>query len=185
MAATATQSKAETPMSITEPNIHVELTYDHLDVVSIMNRVRSPKAGAIVLFAVQHLSYSSYPPLALRTLLSIARSMHSTHGLTAIALIHRLGTVPIGEESILIAVSAPHRQAAWRAGEEALEVCKEKTEVWKLEVLGEGGGSVWRANRDGQGQEGKVVGGEQVGVEGEGVGRRRSSMIMDGERDDR
>ncbi|KAK5239280.1 Molybdopterin synthase catalytic subunit, partial [Cryomyces antarcticus] len=132
-----------------------------------------------------HLSYSSYPPLALRTLLSIARSMHSTHGLTAIALIHRLGTVPIGEESILIAVSAPHRQAAWRAGEEALEVCKEKTEVWKLEVLGEGGGSVWRANRDGQGQEGKVVGGEQVGVEGEGVGRRRSSMIMDGERDDR
>lgn len=41
-------------------------------------------------------------------------------------MIHRLGEVPIAEESILIAVSAPHRKAAWLAGEEALEECKEK-----------------------------------------------------------
>lgn len=63
-------------------------------------------------------------------------------------MIHRLGVVPIGQESILIAVSAPHRHAAWRGGEEALEECKEKVEVWKLEEFGEGEG-VWRANRDG------------------------------------
>lgn len=62
-------------------------------------------------------------------------------------MIHRLGTVPIGEESILIAVSSPHRTAAWRAGEEALEECKEKVEVWKKEEFEDGG--VWRANRDG------------------------------------
>ena len=74
--------------------------------------------------------------------------MKEKHNLTAIAMVHRLGTVPIGEESILIAVSAPHRGPAWRAGEEALELCKEKVEVWKLEVF-EGEEGVWRANRDG------------------------------------
>ncbi len=66
-------------------------------------------------------------------------------------MIHRLGVVPIGDESILIAVSSPHRQAAWRGGEELLEECKEKVEVWKLEEFGVEEGGVWRANRDGAG----------------------------------
>lgn len=82
-------------------------------------------------------------------MLSIAKSVHEKHGLKAIAMIHRLGIVPVAEESILIAVSSPHRQAAWRAGEEALELCKERVEVWKKEEF-EGGQGVWRANRDGK-----------------------------------
>ena len=82
-------------------------------------------------------------------MISIARSVKAKHSLTAICMIHRLGVVPIGEESILIAVSAPHRHAAWRGGEEALEECKEKAEVWKLEEFGGEEGGVWRANRDG------------------------------------
>ena len=75
--------------------------------------------------------------------------MKTQHGLNAISMVHRLGVVPIGEESILIAVSSAHRQAAWRAGEEALEQCKAKVEVWKLEEFGGEEGGVWRANRDG------------------------------------
>ena len=82
-------------------------------------------------------------------MLSIARTVKQKHSLTAISMIHRLGVVPIAEESILIAVSAPHRQAAWRGGEEALEECKEKVEIWKLEEFGGEEGGVWRANRDG------------------------------------
>jgi molybdopterin synthase catalytic subunit len=81
-------------------------------------------------------------------MLSICQEISTKHGLKAIAMVHRLGTVPIGEESILIAVSAPHRQAAWRAGEEALEECKSRVEVWKREEF-EGEDGVWRANRDG------------------------------------
>ncbi len=81
-------------------------------------------------------------------MLSVARSVSEKHSLKGIAMIHRLGVVPIGEESILIAVSAPHRQAAWRAGEEALEECKAKVEVWKKEEF-KGEEGVWRANRDG------------------------------------
>ena len=82
-------------------------------------------------------------------MLSIARRVKERHSLTAISMIHRLGIVPIGEESILIAVSAPHRQAAWKGGEEALEECKKKVEVWKLEEFDGDEGGVWRANRDG------------------------------------
>lgn len=54
----------------------------------------------------------------------------------------------IGEESILIAVSSPHRRAAWKAGEEALEEVKAKVEIWKEEWFEDGG--VWRSNRDGE-----------------------------------
>jgi molybdopterin synthase catalytic subunit len=98
---------------------------------------------------VQSLSYTSYKPKALRTMLSICGSLATKHALTSIAMVHRLGTVPIGEESILIAVSSPHRQEAWRAGEEALEECKSRVEVWKWEEFGGEDGGVWRANRDG------------------------------------
>ena len=82
-------------------------------------------------------------------MVSIAESIKEAHALTAISMVHRLGICPIGEESILIAVSAPHRRAAWRGGEQALEECKEKVEVWKMEEFGGDEGGVWRANRDG------------------------------------
>ncbi|KAL8653152.1 MAG: hypothetical protein Q9210_002273 [Variospora velana] len=142
-------------------NAWVSLTNSKLEIASVISRVKSPKAGAVVLFAgttrdnfdgkpVTHLEYSSYAPLALKTMLSIAQSVKEKHALTAISMVHRLGVVPIEEESILIAVSAPHRQAAWKGGEEALELCKEKVEVWKLEEFGGDEGGVWRANRDGK-----------------------------------
>ena len=148
------------PQLIKEDAIYVELTYFHLDLQTIADKVKSPKAGAIVLFAgttrdsfdarpVSQLSYTAYTPLAIQTLLKIAREVQIKHSLQSIAMVHRLGPVPIGEESILIAVSAPHRTAAWRAGEEALEQCKERVEVWKLEEFADGEGA-WRANRDGK-----------------------------------
>ncbi|KAK7750042.1 hypothetical protein SLS62_008035 [Diatrype stigma] len=142
-----------------EDGTYVALTHDHLNAQSIMDRVRSPQAGAIVLFAgttrdnfagkpVKELQYSAYAQLALRTMQSICKAIRQKHTLQSIAMVHRLGIVPIGEESILIAVSSPHRQAAWRAGEEALEECKARVEVWKKEEF-EGEDGIWRANRDG------------------------------------
>ncbi|KAL8896565.1 MAG: hypothetical protein Q9207_007652 [Kuettlingeria erythrocarpa] len=164
-----------------ERDVWVSLTNAKLDINSTVSNVKSPKAGAVVLFAgidptipdsslivpfadgiagttrdnfdgkpVTHLEYSSYAPLALKTMLSIAQAVKEKHALTAVSMVHRLGVVPIEEESILIAVSAPHRHAAWKGGEEALELCKEKVEVWKLEEFGGDEGGVWRANRDGQ-----------------------------------
>lgn len=65
-----------------------------------------------------------------------------------ISITHRLGRVDIGEESILIAISAPHRKAAWVAGEECLERVKDRVEIWKEEWFEDGG--IWRSNKDGQ-----------------------------------
>ncbi|PSR77261.1 Molybdopterin biosynthesis MoaE [Coniella lustricola] len=184
------------------PGFYVALTHGHLDAKDIMDRVRSPEAGAIVLFAgttrnnfnaraVKDLTYTAYAPLALQTLQNIATKLLSTSflctttssnnpaddttnastpatpsksTLKAIAIIHRLGPVPIGEESILIAVSAPHRKEAWLAGEECLEQVKERAEIWKLERFDAQDGrgeEVWRANRDG-------AAGVRVAREGEG-----------------
>ena len=145
-----------------EANVFTNLTEDVLDAKVTMDMVRSPSCGAIVLFAgttrdnfqgkpVKHLAYSSYKALALRTMQQVASEVKAKHQVHAIAIVHRLGVVPIGEESILIAVSSPHRHAAWTAAEEALELVKERVEIWKLEEFGGEEGGVWRANRDGQG----------------------------------
>ncbi|KAF8433450.1 Molybdopterin biosynthesis MoaE [Terfezia claveryi] len=154
---------------ISKPIITVGLTTSPLSITTVLENVKDPGAGAIVFFAgttrdnfenrpVSHLTYSAYPLLTLRTMSSIAASMVEKHKLTAIYLIHRLGAVPIGEESILVAVAAPHRKAAWRAGEECLEVVKEKVEIWKKEEFADGEG-VWRENREGLvAEEGEVRG---------------------------
>lgn len=95
-----------------------------------------------------HLAYTTYAPLALRSLSTIAHEVQAEHGCIGVAITHRLGRVDVGEESILIAISAPHRQAAWRAGEDCLEKVKSRVEIWKEEWFEDGG--VWRANRDGK-----------------------------------
>lgn len=167
------------PATKTTDTVHIELTPKDLDSLAATRFVRSPSAGATVLFIgttrdsfndmpVSSLSYTSYAPLAMGTLYKIATSTFTAihaynflsmpklmsqdilekHSCTKIAIIHKLGECPIGEESIIVAVSAPHRKAAWLAGEEALEQTKEKAEIWKLERF-EGGEGVWRANRDG------------------------------------
>ncbi|KAF4472776.1 molybdopterin synthase catalytic subunit [Fusarium albosuccineum] len=148
-----TQEKAQEVWEMSEQGCHVALTHHHLNAQAIMDRTdgSSPPGTTRDNFAgkpVKELQYTAYHPLALRSMLAIAKGVLERHGLRGVAMVHRLGTVPIGEESILIAVSAPHRQAAWRAGEEALEECKAKVEVWKREEF-EGEEGVWRANRDG------------------------------------
>lgn len=143
-----------------EPGLYVALTHSPLDAGALLARVRSPLAGANVLFsgttrdsfggrAVAGLTYQAYAPLALATLRRAAAAARRDHALTAVAVVHRLGPVPVGEESILVAVASPHRQAAWRAGEALLEEVKARAEIWKLERFVDDDEGVWRANRDG------------------------------------
>ncbi|KAJ5970557.1 uncharacterized protein N7479_000475 [Penicillium vulpinum] len=150
-------------------NIHLTLTYTPLDANTYLSQTSSPAAGANVLFlgttrdtfegrSVSQLSYTAYPPLALKTLAGIAEAAVKTHKLEGVSIAHRLGIVPIGEASIAIAVSAGHRGAAWRAGEEVLEACKEKAEIWKREEFVDGG-MEWRANAD-RDAEGRILGKE-------------------------
>lgn len=167
--------------SLESPGIYVALTHDALDAKPIMDKVRSPQAGATVLFAgttrdnfggrpVLDLSYQAYAPLALRTMRDIACAALEKHGLKGVAVVHRLGVVPVGEESILIAVSSPHRAAAWRAGEECLEEVKARAEIWKLETFGDDRSAVWRANRDGAAGQRVEIPGKDGGGEDEARG---------------
>jgi len=148
-------------------NIHLTLTYTPLDANTSLSQTSSPAAGANVLFlgttrdtfegrTVSQLSYTSYPPLALKTLREIAEAAVEKHQLLGVSIAHRMGTVPIGEASIAIAVSSGHRAAAWKAGEEILEACKERAEIWKREEFVDGG-MEWRANAD-RDAEGKLRG---------------------------
>lgn len=154
---------ANYPLAIHLPslNIHLELTYSPLNPITNLSQTRSPCAGANVLFLgttrdtfankpVARLSYTSYAPRALRTLSTIAEAAVSKYALAGVSISHRLGEVPVAEESIAIAVSAGHREAAWRAGEEILEECKAHAEIWKREefVGQEKADGEWRANRD-------------------------------------
>ncbi|KAF2132269.1 Molybdopterin biosynthesis MoaE [Dothidotthia symphoricarpi CBS 119687] len=161
----------------TTSTLHISLTPFPLSPSTLTTFVHSPHAGATVLFIgstrstfasrpVASLSYTSYIPLALATLVRIGEAMVAKHGLIKLAIEHRLGECKVGVESVVIAVSAPHRGAAWRAGEECLEEVKSKAEIWKLERF-EGGEGVWRSNRDG-GVGVRVEEGEKEEKEGEG-----------------
>ena len=148
------------PQCFGNDSVHVELRYDPLDISTILRFVRSPTCGANVLFLgttrnsfddrpVARLSYSAYPALALKSFTSIAEAVIRDHGLEKVCIVHRLGHVPVGEESIAVAVSAGHRGPGWKGAEEALEKCKERVEVWKMEIFGdEEGGGQWRANKE-------------------------------------
>lgn len=160
------------PQTVTKTDIQVSLTYTALPISDILAFTRSPFAGANVLFLgttrnnfdnrpVSRLSYSAYPALALKSFLRIAEQVKEKHDLTKVCLVHRLGEVAVGEESIAVCVSAGHRGPAWRGAQEALELCKERVEIWKMEWFGgaETGqpeDGVWRANKD-RDQEGCVL----------------------------
>lgn len=95
---------------------------------------------------VTRLEYQAYSKLAIKTMTNIIRTAHqsatrSTHYSTpaavpciiSCAVHHRLGTVPVGEPSIVIAVSSPHRKEAFVACEQILEEVKQRVQIWKRE----------------------------------------------------
>ena len=68
------------------------------------------------------------------TLNEIAAKAENMPGVKGVALVHRIGEVPLSSESVVIAVAAAHRREGWDAGEWILEEVKRQVEIWKLEV---------------------------------------------------
>lgn len=93
---------------------------------------------------VVSLDYEAFDARALRTMREISQQACDELGVMNVCVRHRLGRVPVGEDSIIIAVAAPHRRAAWRAGEFVLDEVKRRVEVWKREMYEDG--SVWKEN---------------------------------------
>jgi molybdopterin synthase catalytic subunit len=126
--------------------VHVALREQPLSLDEIVARVRDPRAGAVVTFQgvtreVDHLDYEAYAEMALQAMHEIAQAAADRHGLCAVAVEHRVGTVPLSEPSVVVAVSAPHRGEAFAGGREIIDALKARAPIWKKEV--EGGEERW------------------------------------------
>jgi molybdopterin synthase catalytic subunit len=117
-----------------------------------VDEVRDEQAGAIATFAgttrihsrgrtVTHLDYEAYAGMAEQVMEEIAASLRGRYELCAVAIHHRIGRVGLGETSVVIAVSAPHRQDALAACKDAIDELKERVPLWKKEVYD--GGEQW------------------------------------------
>ena len=125
------------------------LTGEPLSLDAVVDEVRSDQAGAIATFigttrlqsrgrTVLHLDYEAYEEMAEQVMAQIAAELKDRYDLCEIAIHHRTGRVDIGEASVVIAVSAPHRQDALVACREAIDTLKGQVPLWKKEFY-EGG----------------------------------------------
>jgi len=128
------------------------LTADPIDVGAVLVEVADERAGAIATFlgttriqsrerTVLHLEYEAYEGMAEKVMAEIAETLTARYDICKVAITHRIGRVGIGETSVAIAVSAPHREHALAACKEAIDTLKVDVPLWKKEVYE--GGEEW------------------------------------------
>lgn len=128
------------------------LTRAKIDTASIARRVLQPRDGALVTFEgvvrdnsagrkTLYLEYHGYEAMAVKIMAELGAEIAAAHELTGIAMVHRLGRIEIGEAAVVIAVSAPHRHAAFDAAREGIDRLKKRVPVWKKEHFADG--EVW------------------------------------------
>ena len=129
-----------------------ELTPNPLDPDRVVASVRKDEAGAVALFygvvrnenkgrRVLYLEYDAYPEMAEKVMREIADEIAAEWPVTAVAVQHRTGRLEIGETSLLVAVSSPHREEAFDACHAFVDRLKQRVPVWKKEVFE--GGEEW------------------------------------------
>ena len=127
-----------------------------LDIALIETSVQSPKCGAVLVFVgrtrdnfegktVLKLEYETYEGMALKEMQNIVDKIKEDWSGSLASIGHRLGTVPIGEASVVIAVSTPHRGASYEASRFAIEALKKNVPIWKKEIYQES--AAWKANQ--------------------------------------
>jgi MoaE-MoaD fusion protein len=123
-----------------------------IDADALIDRVRNGADGAIVTFdgcvrnqshgrRTLYLDYEAYESMALSKMREIAAEVHAKFPIDRVAVAHRLGRLEIGETSVFIAVSAPHRAAAFDACRYAIDTLKRSVPIWKKEYFEDG--AVW------------------------------------------
>jgi molybdopterin converting factor subunit 1 len=140
--------------SVREPDAHdfFELTTDPIDVGEVARRVVLPECGATVTLdgyarewtrgrRTLYLVYETYATMAKREMERLGQQAHQKFEIAHIGIVHRTGRLEIGETSVVIAVSAPHRRAAFEACEWAIRELKRTVPVWKKEFFEDG--EVW------------------------------------------
>ncbi len=133
------------------------VTAEALDANELLTAVRQDESGAVVLFhgvarnnsegrRVIALEYEAHASLAEKKLREVAREVRERWPITAIAALHRTGRLAIGETSLLVAVSSPHRKEAFEASQYAVDRIKQIVPVWKKEIWEDGTGE-WVSGR--------------------------------------
>lgn len=135
---------------IDDPGGHFfALTRDPVDACAIGRGILQGCDGALVTFdgvvrnntkgrATRYLEYEGYEPMAVLTMAQIGREIVAARAISRIAMVHRLGRMEIGETSVVIAVAAPHRKAAFEAALEGIDRLKRLAPIWKKEYFADG-----------------------------------------------
>ena len=129
----------------------VRLTHDPIDFTALTEAVRSPHCGAVALFlgtvrdltgdeVTEFLEYEAYPPMAEKKMAEIEVEVRSRWILGEVAMVQRLGRLGVGEISVAVAVSAPHRDAAFEACRFAIDTLKQVVPIWKKDLASVGTG---------------------------------------------
>jgi molybdopterin synthase catalytic subunit len=127
----------------------IEITAEKIDVETIIGSVGAPEAGGIALFLgttrnnsdgkkVQSLAYEAYVPMAIKMMGDIANEIHKRWNVHNVSIVHRVGDVPVSEASVVIAVSAAHRNAALESCRYAIDELKKRVPIWKKEIFENG-----------------------------------------------
>jgi molybdopterin synthase catalytic subunit len=130
----------------------IELVRQPIDPAALVHHVRAAGDGAVVTFdgcvrnqshgrPTLYLEYEAYESMALAKMREIAVEMHQKFPIDRVTMSHRLGRLEIGETSVFIAVSAPHRPAAFEACRFAIDTLKKTVPIWKKEYFADG--AVW------------------------------------------
>lgn len=119
--------------------VHVRVVEEPLSIERLSRMVGRPGAGAIVSFQgttrdVPRLEYEAYGKMAEERIAAILTDCVQRHGLEAAAAEHRIGSVPLGEASVVVAVAAAHREEAFAGAREAIDRIKAEAPIWKREV---------------------------------------------------
>lgn len=120
------------------------LTDEAIDPQALVRRVMRPSDGAYVLFegivrdhhagrAVESIFYDCYRPMAEKELERIVREVEARHPAVAIAVVHRLGLLQVGDSSIAIVCSSPHRADSFDACRQIIDLIKQTVPIWKKE----------------------------------------------------
>jgi MoaE-MoaD fusion protein len=118
--------------------LHVRVSAEALSLEAVSRAVGDPGAGAIVTFQgvtreVERLHYEAYAAMAEERMIAIMRDCIRVHDLRGAAVEHRVGSVPLGEPSVIVAVSAAHRAEAFAGAREAIDRIKGEAPIWKRE----------------------------------------------------
>src|SRR5215210_2278328 len=129
--------------------LQAELVDGPIDTGRVVAAVSAPGRGAVVVFLgtvrdhhagrpVAKLTYSAYRSMAQEGLRRIVADLEASAPGMRAAIVHRLGEIPVGEASVVIAVASPHRAAAYEASRTALERLKAEIPIWKREHYADG-----------------------------------------------